>query len=214
MGANQQTGPPDDQPDWLTGRLVGWLTAPMLLTLVALAKAVATPAPVPLPADACAALIPPKLAEVVLRENPGFQLPRSTDASAERLQRIENSGDWPCSYVAAGDFDGNGSLDRAILLKSTSATAVRVVAALNIDGSWQLTLSQEWAIPMESAYLKPVEPGLYQRPKSTAAPAAELDKAAPLESDRPGFEAGEEKGRSVVFFFQDAGWQRAEMEGS
>jgi hypothetical protein len=186
----------------------------MLITLIAAAKIVATPAPVPVPADACAALIPPKLAELLLRENPGFQIPRSTDASPERLKRIEDSGDWPCSFVAAGDFDGNGLLDRAILMKSSSAPAVRVVAALNIDGMWQLTLSQDWAVSMELAYLKPLEPGLYQRPKATEAPTAELDKAAPLESDRPGFEAGEEKGHSAVFFFQEASWHHQWMTGS
>ena len=189
-------------------------TAPMLLTLLALAKAVATPVSAPPPADACASMIPPKLAELVLRENPGFQLPRSSDASPERLKQIEASGDWPCSYVAIGDFDGNGSLDRAMLLKSTAGPAVRVVAALNTDGSWQLTFSRNWAIPIDLAYLKPLEPGLYQRPKSTATPVAELDKAAPIESDRPGFEAGETNGRSAVFFFQEATWREVEMTGS
>jgi hypothetical protein len=186
----------------------------MLLTLIAIAKAVAAPPLTPLPSDACAALIPARLAELVLRENPGFQLPRSTDASPDRLKRIETTGDWPCGYVAIADFDGDGSLDRALMLKSTNTPAVRVIAALNTSGSWHLTLSQEWAIPMEAAYLKLAEPGLYQRPKSTEAPVAELDKAAPIESDRPGFEAGQEGERSVVFFFQDAAWRRIEMTGS
>ena len=185
----------------------------MLLAVIALAKAVATPLPTPAPADACAALVPPKLAELVLRENPGFRLPRSTDALPERLKRIEDSGDWPCAYVAVGDFDGNGSLDRAVLLKSASAPAIRIVAALNTEGTWQLTLSQDWPIRMELAYLRPAEPGLYQRPKSTLAPVTELDKATPLESDRPGFEAGEERGRAAVFFFQDSSWRHVWMTG-
>lgn len=187
----------------------------MSFALLLLAKAVAVPAPVPTPvsavADACANLLPPALVSKLQTEQPGFELPRAAQAGEARLQLIAKTGAWPCPFITLGDFDGNGWLDRALLL-SDSNGAVRLVAALNTEGSWQLALNEEWGIAMVDSYLQPLEAGLYQRHDASSKPAAELDLLGSIQSDSPGFTAGKWNGRYAVYFFQESAWRHLWMQ--
>jgi hypothetical protein len=183
----------------------------MFLELILLAKSVATPAPAAPPSappDACAALIPPGLAAQLQAEQSGFELPKAADAGETRLQAISASGAWPCPFVALGDFDGDGNLDRALLLRNPSSGTVKLIAALNMSGAWQIKLAEDWGVPLADSYLQPLEPGLYQRSDASTKPAAELDLLNSIQSDSAGFAVGKLAGAYAVFFFQNAAWQR------
>ena len=190
-----------------------------MLELVLLAKAAAaqTPAapPLPEPPDVCALLVPPRLASKLRAEEPGFELPKAADAGQARLQTLAQTGGWPCPFVVLGDFDGNGWLDRVVLLKNPApapGTATgRLVAALNTEGSWQLKLAEDWGLPLQESFVHAMEPGLYQRSDASSTPAAELDLLQTIQSDVPGFAAGKLNERHAVYFFQDGVWQRLWM---
>lgn len=190
----------------------------MFLEFVLLAKIAAVPAaspapaPPPLIADACASLVPSGLATKLQAEEPGFELPSAQDAGSARLQSIATSGDWPCPFIVLGDFDGNGALDRALLIKNPGTQGVKLVVALNSDGAWQIKLAEDWGLTLAESYLKPMEPGLYQRSDAGAKPAAELDLLNGIQSDSPGFAAGKPEGRYAAYFFLNGRWQHLWMQ--
>jgi len=157
--------------------------------------------------DACASLIPPALAARLATDLPDFSLPTTALAGAARVRALATSGDWPCPFVVAGDFDGNGWLDRALLLPGKIA-GVRLVTALNQEGQWQLSLNESWPLAAEDSYLTPQEPGLYQRGDAIAQPAAQLDQLPGLQAEQPGFAAGKLNGMQSVYFFINSHWQK------
>lgn len=180
-----------------------------LMPVVSFLLAAALAQPVA-PPDACATLIPPALSSRIAGELPGYQLPQITDAGDARVRDIATQGDWPCPFVVAGDFDGNGSLDRALLLKGPNG--VRLVGALNQQGQWRLSLSEEWPLPLTDSELLPLESGLYQRADAINQPVAQLDQLAGLQAEHAGFRAGKVNGRYAVYFLFETHWQKLTMK--
>jgi hypothetical protein len=179
-----------------------------VLTFIALAAA----AIVPQSNDACAAMIPPRLAAIVIAANPDYALPSLADAKPDRLSAIADRGDWPCPFVAAADFDGDGNLDRALVLRHKNQPGVRIVAARNIDGMWRIEVQKDWPIPMASVVVEPLEAGLYEQKRSGRPPAAELDNLVSIQSDHAGFLAGQDDDGKQAFFFVNNAWQTISVD--
>jgi len=175
----------------------------MPLPLLLLAQALAQPV---LAADACAVLIPPALNARITADLPGYELPQALDAGDARNKDIAVKGSWPCPFVVAGDFDGNGSLDRALLVKSPNGT--KLIGVLNTQGQWQLSLLEDWPLTLGDSELMPVESGLYQRSDAITQPVAQLDQLASLQGENSGFSAGKVAGRYAVYFFINNKWQK------
>jgi hypothetical protein len=158
--------------------------------------------------DACAALIPVALAAKLATELPNYQLPNSEDAGEQRNKELSVSGNWPCPFVVLGDFDGNGSLDRALVLKPKEAGGARLVGALNNNGQWQITLSEDWPLAMSDTELTPKEAGFYQREDAIKQPVAQLDQLASLQTDYAGFAAGKLNGQYALYALINGKWQK------
>jgi len=177
----------------------------MVIELIFLARVLAQP--IAVPADACAALVPPALSARINADLPGYSLPSSNDAGELRNREIATRGDWPCPFVVAGDFDGNGTLDRVLLVKASHG-ATKLLGALNLNGEWQLSLSEEWNVPLIDSELSPMGSGLYQRSDAVDHPVAQLDKLSSIQAESDGFSAGKINGRKAVYFYIDNHWQK------
>jgi hypothetical protein len=158
--------------------------------------------------DACAALIPSALVARIAADWPAYQLPVSSDAGEARGKALDVSGDWPCPFVIVADFDGNGTLDRALLLKPRQPGTARLLGALNNNGQWQITLSEDWPLTLSDSQLSPKEAGLYQREEAIKQPAAQLDQLASLQSDYAGFTAGKLNGLYALYALINGKWQK------
>jgi hypothetical protein len=158
--------------------------------------------------DACASLIPPALASKLATDLPTYQLPTSNDLGEARNSQLNTSGDWPCPLVVLGDFDGNGSLDRALILKARQSGSARLIGASNNNGQWQITLNEEWPLPLSDSELRPVEPGFYQREDAIKQPAEQLDQLASLQAEYASFSAGKLDGRTAVYALVNGKWQK------
>jgi len=158
--------------------------------------------------DACAVLVPAALATRISNDFPAYQLPSSGDAGEARNKALDASGDWPCPFVVLGDFDGNGTLDRAVVLKPKQPGNARLIGALNNNGQWQITLSEEWPLALGDTELSPEEPGLYQRDDAIKQPVAQLDQLASLQADYAGFKAGKPNGQYALYALIDSKWQK------
>jgi hypothetical protein len=181
--------------------------------LLAVAAAAALAAPVPTQAtDICLAMVPPRLMILIAREHPDYVLPQLLDAHADRLVGLALQGGWPCPFVAIADFDGDGNLDRAVVLKHKSEPTTRLIAARNIDGQWRIELQKEWPIALSGAVVEPLEAGLYEQVQASRNTAAQLDNLNSIQSDHAGFLAGQAEGAKAAFFYQNNKWQELWVE--
>ena len=182
-----------------------------MLAILLVATAAAAPSPAN---DICLAMVPPRLAEQMTRDHPDYLAPKLTDAHVDRLLAIADSGSWPCPFVAIADVDGDGALDRAVMMRHKTQASVRLLVARNVDGMWRIELQKDWPIAITAAVVEPLEPGLYEQKRSgsNANAAAQLDNLNSLQSDDPGFLAGLAEGAKAALFFQNAKWQEMWLE--
>jgi hypothetical protein len=175
-----------------------------MFALVLLATSIAAPSPAN---DVCLAMVPPRLAAQITREHPAYALPLLTDSPADRLLAEAEKGSWPCPFAAVADVDGDGTLDRAVLLRHKTEPAIRLVLARHVDNGWRIDLQKDWPLNLTAAVVEPLEAGLYQQ--SAAGPDAgrHLDTLNSLQSDHAGFLAGQAEGAKAAFFFQNDAWQ-------
>lgn len=186
----------------------------MFLALAA-AAAVAAPTPTPPPAlatDICLAMIPPQLAAQLQSENPDYALPTLADVPVDRLIATAQAGSWPCPFVAIGDFDGDGNLDRAVLLRHKSEPTVRLIAARHENGQWRIELKKDWPIRIVDAQVEPLEAGLYEQTKGGKDAAKQIDNLKSIQSDHAGFVAGQYEGGKQAYFYINNEWQDIWLE--
>jgi hypothetical protein len=181
------------------------------MLLILLTAAALTPAPSPAN-DICLAMVPPRLAALLANEQPDYVLPQLTDAHADRLMNIATQGAWPCPFVAIADVDGDGNLDRAVLLKHKTEPASKLIAARNVDGQWRIEVQKEWPIALNAAVVEPLEAGLYEQSTAGGKTAAQLDNLTSIQSDHAGFLAGQADGIKAAFFYQNTAWQQIWIE--
>jgi hypothetical protein len=175
-----------------------------MFAFVLLATTVAAPTPAN---DICLAMVPPRLAAQIARDHPAYALPLLTDSPPDRLLAEAEKGTWPCPFAAAADVDGDGTLDRAVLLRHKTDPTVRLVIARHVNNSWRIDLQKDWPLTLAATLVEPLAAGLYQQ--SAAGPDAgkHLDTLNALQSDHAGFTAGQSEGAKAAFFFQNDAWQ-------
>ena len=170
-----------------------------------LAAAVAAPSPAN---DVCLAMIPPRLTAQLIKEHPEYTLPFLTDGKPDRLLAAADAGGWPCPFVAIADVDGDGALDRALVLKHKSQPVTRFLVARNVDGMWRSELQRDWPLSIDATVVEPLEAGLYEQTRAGPNAAAQLDNLNSIQSDHPGFVAGQFEGAKAAYFFVNAKWQQ------
>lgn len=180
----------------------------MLLALTAISAMIAPTAAT----DICLAMLPPRLATTLERGQPDHMLPLLTDTSPDRLLDLAQTGEWPCPFAAVADFDGDGDLDRAVLLRHKLELSVRLIVARNDNGEWRIEFQKDWPIALAAATLRPLEPGRYEQTKIVADIAAQLDTLNVIEADYAGFLAGQAEGAKAAYFFQNGGWREMWVE--
>ncbi|HYM36724.1 MAG TPA: hypothetical protein VET48_15095 [Steroidobacteraceae bacterium] len=181
----------------------------MLPALVLAATTTAAPTPA---TDVCLAMIPPRLAVQLERENPDHALPTLTDAPVDRLMATAASGGWPCPFVAIGDFDGDGNLDRALVLRHKTEPSVRLIVARNEGTKWHIEIQTDWPIKITEASVEPLEAGLYEQTKGGRDAAKQIDNLKSIQSDHAGFLAGPTEGSKRAFFLVNGAWQDIWLE--
>lgn len=162
--------------------------------------------------DICLAMLPPRLAATLERGQPDHVLPLLTDAAPDRLLDLAQTGGWPCPFAAVADFDGDGDLDRAVLLRHKLEPSVRLIAARNDNGEWRIEFQKDWPIALAAATLQPLEAGRYEQTKTVVDAAAQLDTLNVVEADYAGFLAGQAEGAKAAFFFQNGAWREIWVE--
>lgn len=181
------------------------------MILALLAAAVTTTAPPAaasaLGTDICLAMIPPKLAANLKSAHPDFDLPSVSDVPVERMMANAASGAWPCPFVTIGDFDGDGGLDRALVLKHKTDLAVRLVAARNDGGQWHIDLQKDWPLAVATVAVEPLDAGLYEQTRGGKDAAKQIDNLKSIQSDHPGFSAGAIDKAKQAFFYVGEEWQ-------
>ena len=180
----------------------------MLLALIS-AAAIAAPTS---GNDICLAMIPPRLAIQLARDNPDYALPVTADAPLERLLANAEAGGWPCPFVVIGDFDGDGTLDRALVLKNKTDQTVRLIAARHVDGAWRVEAQKDWPLKIADVRIEPLEAGLYEQTKGSRDAAKQIDMLASIQSDRPGFLVGPIEGAKRAFFFVENAWRTISLD--
>ena len=138
----------------------------------------------------------------------GFRLPSSVDLGEARRKALNTSGDWPCPLVVPGDFDGDGSLDRALLIKAQQGDAVRLLGVMNLAGQWQITLNEDWPLVLADSELRPQHPGFYQRADAITKPVEQFDQLASLQAEEAAFSAGKLAGAYAVYAIINGKWQK------
>ena len=181
----------------------------MLLAFLAAAATATAPTPpaLTLGTDICLAMVPPKLASQLKRDQADFDLPSVADVPVERMMANAASGAWPCPFVAIGDFDGDGGLDRALVLKHKTEPSVRLIAARNEGGQWRVGLQKDWPLAIATVAVEPLEAGLYEQTKGGRDAAKQIDNLKSIQSDHPGFSAGAAEGAKQAFFYVGDEWQ-------
>jgi hypothetical protein len=158
--------------------------------------------------DICLAMVPPRLAEQILREQPNYALALLTDVPAPRVLQTADSGGWPCPFVAAADVDGDGTLDRAVILKHKTEPGVRLLVARQLEKGWRIELQREWPIALAAALVEPLDAGFYEQSPANRDSAKNLDEQLSIQSEHAGFVAGQTDGRKAALFFQNGAWRQ------
>jgi len=181
----------------------------MIFVSLLAATSIAAPSPAN---DICLAMVPPKLSAQIAVEHPDYAIAKLTDALVDRLLAIADAGGWPCPFVAIADVDGDGTLDRGIMLRHKTQASVRLLLARQIDDKWRIELQKDWPIPITAALVEPLEAGLYEQKRAGTSTAAQLDNLNSIQSDNAGFLAGQDESAKAAFFYQNSKWQELWIE--
>jgi hypothetical protein len=163
--------------------------------------------------DACLAAVPPSLAEVLRQRFPGFRLPQRSDESRDIPRTVavalRKAGANDCLSVAAGDFDGDGRNDFAVLLAKDTlrpdAKAVRLAVALHRGEAWAVDELPSWCSSVSWCHVAAVKPGTYRRTTSMGEPLGPSERRV-LTLKHQGIASGAPEATEVLYSRESGSW--------
>jgi hypothetical protein len=178
----------------------------MLIVILAFAAIISDgPSPKPV-TDVCASKIPDALKRAIETEFPRYRLPRFNDNLEEDIAANKQQGGDGCLGVAAGDFDGDGQDDYAVLLTPPRKGEVLLVAARRSADRWRLTRLRTWKSERARIYVGPAPPGKYSRSESFDYPPSEPGELESFESRLNGVVTGRTEASGIYYFWTPRGW--------
>jgi hypothetical protein len=157
-------------------------------------------------ADACAALIPTQLKQLIASKYPDSLLPFADQTDSDSLKYSVEHGGTGCLRVASADVDGDGRLDFAALLTSRKhPDQTRLVAFRYTARAWKAETLMEFSQSSAQLYVERCEPGTFRMSKSIEE-ISEPGERAKIVSRRPGFWSGVLESADIAFFYQHGRW--------
>lgn len=98
----------------------------------------ASPADAATPADACSGKLPGALVARLAKTHPGWRVPVENDNIPGDAAAARARGHSGCLGVAAGDYDGDGRQDRALMLVARDGARWQLVVALAQPRGWNV----------------------------------------------------------------------------
>ncbi len=137
-------------------RSVAWVAALLTIGFCGVAHAEDTPA------DSCRSIVPQSLAKALKVRFPSHRLPRASDSSDEDIAYNREHGGNGCLGAAPGDYDGDGQLDLALIMRPEGQGKMLVVAALARKQKWRITTLTEFDF-LGGLFVERGEPRKYER---------------------------------------------------
>jgi hypothetical protein len=157
--------------------------------------------------DACANKLPSSLIDQLKARFPHHRVPVSSDNEAWAVASDRRSGGDGCLGIAKGDFDGDGTIDFAVLLSPAGDTTSPLIVALGDSQTYGLDSLDVSTGPRRIYYVSALVPGRYQRTKTLSdAVALEPGELAVFESKRPGIVTGALEDGAVAYFYDGHRW--------
>jgi hypothetical protein len=158
--------------------------------------------------DACANKLPPNLIDQLKARFPHHRVPVSSDNEAWAVESDRRSGGDGCLGIAKGDFDGDGTIDFAVLLSPSGDTTSPLIVARGDSQAYRLDSLDVSTGPRRIYYVSALVPGRYQRTEilSDDSVALEPGELAVFESKRPGIVTGALEDGAVAYFYNGQRW--------
>jgi hypothetical protein len=150
--------------------------------------------------------IPESLKTQIAKQFPNYRLPKISDNDADSIAYFRQQGSNGCLGVANADFDGNGTIDYAILLTELKRDNSLLVAALLKKKDWVIEKLFELGSDRARLYVGSVEPGRYDRVESIDESKLEPGEVYSYTSKLPGIVTGLLESSGVVYFRTSKGW--------
>src|SRR5882762_5032868 len=138
--------------------------------------------------DACANKLPSTLIDQLKTRFPHHRVPVSSDNEPWAVSSDRRSGGDGCLGIAKGDFDGDGTIDFAVLLSPSGDTTSPLIVAIGDSQTYRLDSLDVSTGPRRIYYVSALVPGRYQRTEilSDDSVALEAGELAVFDSKRPG----------------------------
>ena len=157
-------------------------------------------------ADACAALIPTQVKQLIATKFPESALPAADQTDPDLLKYSSEHGGTGCLRFAFADVDGDGRLDFAALLTSREhPDQTRLVVFRHTARAWKAETLMEFAHSTAQLYVERCEPGTF-RMSSSIEEISEPGERTKIVSRRPGFWSGVLESADIAFFYQHGRW--------
>jgi hypothetical protein len=156
--------------------------------------------------DSCEQKVPASLKRLLSSKFPGFRPARLTDQAGDATEVNKHSGGDGCITVAAGDFDGDGQKDVALLLTSPKSDVVRLVVALHRAASWAIYRLPTWCGPVGACYVQTAKPGLFKRSEALDTPLSPPDERNQSESRTESIISGTVEATGIVYVYTNGNW--------
>ena len=156
--------------------------------------------------DACRAIIPKDLQQLLARKFPHHRLPLEADSGAYERQSLP-ALKTPCLLAVRGRFDGNSAGFVAVLISDHSPDWSLLVAARKVRNTWTVDTIDRINNP-PGFFLERLPPGKYENPELEGAGATDLqpNELATIESRYEGVGITDGENSEQAFFFIHHKW--------
>ena len=156
-------------------------------------------------ADPCEAMLPNELRQAVERRFRNDRVSTSADTPEEDRRAFSEHGGNTCLLVASADFDGDGRVDRVLVLPSKKGRRFRLVVALHRSAGWSLASLREWDGSHDNPYVEIAPPGIYRHTEAYDF-VPEPSALEQLSTKRPGFYFGKIESAAMAYFLHSGRW--------